>query len=61
MINSMMRSKTVWLGVLVAFIPVLQALQALPMSPEMSSLLTSILGGLVVINRFYTNVPLSEK
>lgn len=57
----MLRSKTVWLGVLVAFIPVLEALQAVPMSPGMASLVTSILGGLVVINRFFTNVPLSEK
>lgn len=61
MINSMLKSKTVWLGVLVAFIPVLQALQAVPMSPEMASFVTSLLGGLVVINRFFTNVPLSEK
>lgn len=57
----MLKSKTVWLGVLVAFIPVLQALQALPMSPEMSSVITTILGVLVVVNRFFTNVPLSEK
>lgn len=57
----MLKSKTVWLGVLVAFIPVLQALQAVPMSPEMASAVTSLLGALVVINRFFTNVPLSEK
>ena len=61
MINQMAKSKTVWLGVLVAFIPVLQALQAVPMSPEMASVVTSVLGGLVVINRFFTSVPLSEK
>lgn len=57
----MVRSKTVWLGVLVAFIPVLQALQGLPMSPEMAQVVTSLLGGLVIINRFFTSVPLSEK
>ena len=61
MINQMAKSKTVWLGVLVAFIPVLQALQAVPMSPEMASVVTSVLGGLIIVNRFFTNVPLSEK
>lgn len=61
MIASMLRSKTVLLGLAVATIPFLQALQSLPLTPQQASIVSGILGLLVIVNRFYTSVPLSEK
>jgi hypothetical protein len=54
------KSKTIYLGVLVALIPVLQAVQAIPMSPAVAGALSSVLGVLVVINRFYTSTAIGN-
>lgn len=53
-------SKTIWLGLAVALIPFLQALQALPLNQTEASVLSSILGLLVVVNRFFTTMPLGD-
>lgn len=53
--KSFLTSKTIWLGVLVSLIPVLQALQAIPMSAEVAQVISAILGLLVIVNRFYTS------
>ena len=60
-LSQILKSKTIWLGLLVALIPFVQALQTVPMSPEMAGAVSSILGVLVMINRFYTTIPLHEK
>ena len=52
--KSIFQSKTVYLGLAVALIPFLQALQALPLDATIASVLSSILGLLVIVNRFYT-------
>lgn len=52
--KSIFKSKTVYLGLAVALIPFLQALQSLPLNETTASVLSSILGLLVVVNRFYT-------
>lgn len=52
----MFKSKTVWLGIALATIPLLQALQALPLTPLTAQVLSIILGGLVVLNRLYGSV-----
>lgn len=52
--KSIFQSKTVYLGLAVAIIPFLQALQALPLNETTASVLSSILGLLVIVNRFYT-------
>lgn len=61
MLSSIIRSKTIWLGALVALIPFFQALQALPLNQQEANIISGILGVLVVVNRFFTSVPLSEK
>ena len=50
-----LQSKTIWLGVLVSLIPVLQSLQMLPLSTGVAQVISAILGALVIINRFYTS------
>lgn len=47
------KSKTVLLGLAVAFIPFLQALQALPLTDMQSSALTSAIGFIIILNRLY--------
>ena len=54
-------SKTVLLGLAVTLIPFIQALQALPLSQTEASVLSGVLGVLIVVNRFYTSTPLSIK
>lgn len=61
MILQALKSKTILLGLAVALIPFLQALQSLPLTATQASLLSGILGVLVMINRAFTTVPLSEK
>lgn len=53
--KSFLASKTIWLGILVSLIPVLQSLQALPMSTGTAQVISALLGLLIIINRFYTS------
>ncbi len=53
-----LKSKTVLMGLAVALIPFLQALQALPLTTTQAQILSGILGILVMINRFYTSTPI---
>lgn len=55
-----LKSKTVLMGLAVALIPFLQALQALPLSPVQAQVLSGVLGVLVILNRIYAaNPPIS--
>lgn len=54
-----LKSKTVLMGLAVALIPFLQALQALPLSTTQAQVLSGILGVLVIVNRFYTSTPIN--
>lgn len=56
-----LKSKTVLMGLAVALIPFLQALQALPLTQTQAQVLSGVLGILVVINRFYTSTPIGDK
>lgn len=47
-------SKTVWLGLAIAVIPLLQALQALPLNDTAKNVVGIILGVLVALNRLYS-------
>ena len=51
------KSKTVLMGLAVALIPFLQALQALPLSITQAQVLSAILGVLLIINRLYAANP----
>lgn len=52
-----LKSKTVLMGLAVALIPFLQALQALPLTTTQAQVLSAVLGLLVVINRVYSVNP----
>lgn len=56
--KSILKSKTIYLGLLVALIPFVQAIQALPLTESQAGIVSSILGLLVVVNRFYTTQPI---
>ena len=53
-----LKSKTVLMGLAIALIPFLQALQALPLSQNQAQVLSGLIGILVIINRFYTTTPI---
>lgn len=59
--KSIFSSKTILLGLLVTLIPFLQALQALPLNQSEASVVSGVLGLLVILNRFYTSVPVGVK
>ena len=52
-----LKSKTVLMGLAVALIPFLQALQTLPLSTTQAQVLSAILGVLLIINRLYAANP----
>lgn len=52
-----LKSKTVLMGLAVALIPFLQALQALPLTTTQAQVLSAILGVLVILNRIYAANP----
>lgn len=59
MMKSFYTSKTIWMGLAIALIPFVQALQALPLSTTQAQIVSGILGVLVVVNRFYTSTQLT--
>lgn len=52
--KSIFQSKTAYLGLLVALIPFLEAVKALPLSENSSAVVSIILGFLIILNRIYT-------
>jgi hypothetical protein len=52
-----LKSKTVLMGLAVALIPFLQALQALPLTTTQAQVISGILGVLVILNRIYAANP----
>lgn len=57
--KSMFLSKTVWLGILLVTINVLQTLQGLPIGAHTLVVVNAVLGVMVVVNRFFTFSPVT--
>jgi hypothetical protein len=57
---NILKSKTIWIGVLVAVIPLLQYLQTLSLTPGQASAVMFVLGLLNIANRFLTHSPLLD-
>lgn len=54
---NVLKSKTVLMGLAIALIPFLQALQSLPMDSTSAQIISGILGVLVILNRIYAANP----
>jgi len=59
--KSAFKSKTIWLGLAIACIPLLEWAQTLPLTPTQSSVVTTVLGLLVILNRFKTNTAIGKE
>ena len=53
------KSKTIMMGLLVSLIPFLQYIQALPLGDNTANIINFLLGGLIILNRFYSNSVVS--